>query len=80
MAYTVSEIDIIVKNLEASLALGTAEVSFEGRRLVYRTTAAIRESITYFKALYVSATDTPAIAARKVRIYLLHGGSGIGQS
>jgi hypothetical protein len=79
MAYLTADLDSIIAKLEASLAKGYADVTHEGNRLVYRTTAEILKAIAYFKALYDNATDAPVSPAPKVRTFYLHGGNrGIG--
>jgi len=78
MAYATADIDAIIKKLEGALATGTAEVAFEGRRLVYRSVADIRNAIAYFQALYDNATDAPATTTRKKRTFFLFGSKGIG--
>jgi hypothetical protein len=77
MAYATADIDAIITKLEKSLALGTAEVSFDGRKLVYRSVADIRSAISYFQALYDNATDAPPLTP-KTRTFFLFGGKGIG--
>jgi hypothetical protein len=79
-SYATADLDAIIKNLEASLAKGTAEVVFEGRKLVYRSVADIRNAIAYFTALYDNATDAPPNPKPKKRIFFLFGGKGIGFS
>jgi hypothetical protein len=59
MAYSTADLDAIVTKLEASLALGSAEIWFEQRRIVYRSVADIRSALSYFQALYNNATDAP---------------------
>lgn len=76
MAYATADIDAIIAKLEASLALGTAEVQFEGRKLVYRSVADIRSAITYFRSLYNNATDAPADAPQSVRTYFGYSNNG----
>lgn len=78
MAYATADIDAIIKKLEASLALGTAEVQFDGRKLVYRSVTDIRAAITYFKSLYDEATDAPQPAVPKVRTYFGFPNKGFG--
>jgi hypothetical protein len=78
MAYATADLNAIIAKLEASLALGTAEVAFEGRKLVYRSVADIRNAISYFTALYDNATDAPPNAPPKTRTFFLFGGKGIG--
>jgi hypothetical protein len=78
MAYATADLDAIIAKLEKSLALGTAEVQFEGRRLVYRSVADIRAAITYFKSLYDEATDAPRPTVPKVRMYLGYPNKGFG--
>lgn len=72
MAYTLSEIDVIVTKLESSLAKGFAEVSHEGQRLVYKSTADILRAIGYFQGLRNSASDAPAKV--DTRTFFLYGG------
>jgi len=76
--YSTADLDAIIKNLESSLAKGTAEVMFEGRKLVYRSVADIRNAIAYFTALYDNATDAPVNPKPKTRMFLWFGGKGIG--
>ena len=78
MSYLTSEIDAVIAKLEAALGKGYAEVTHEGNRLVYRTTAEILKAIAYFRALYDNATDAPVNPTPKVRTFYLHGGKGIG--
>ena len=78
MAYTTSQLDTIVQKLESCLSSGTAEVEFQSRRLIYRSTADIRNAIAYFKGLYSSASDAPATSTRKIRTLLFYGSKGIG--
>jgi len=78
MAYATADLNTIIQKLEASLALGTAEVTFEGRKLVYRSVADIRSAISYFQALLPVATDAPATSTPKTRMFLWWGGKGIG--
>jgi hypothetical protein len=76
--YTTAQLNAIIAQLEGSLALGTAEVMFEGKKLVYRSVADIRSAISYFTALLPSASDAQVNPTPKVRTYYLFGGKGIG--
>ncbi len=76
MAYTTSQLDSIITKLETALAVGTAEVMFEGRRLVYRSVSDIRNAIAYFQALYNNATDAPVNTTPKIRTFLFNGSKG----
>lgn len=78
MAYTTADLNGIVTKLEAQLAKGTAEVQFEGRKLVYRSMDEILRAIAYFKALFDNATDAPQPATQKVRTYLAYPNKGFG--
>ena len=78
MPYLTATLALIIAQLEGSLALGTAEVSFEGKRLVYRSVADIRSAISYFTGLYPTATDAPVNPMPKTRTFFLYGGKGIG--
>ncbi len=61
MAYTTTDLDAIVKRLEDALGSGYANVTFEGRSLVYRGTAEILKAIGYFNGLYSTASGTRRI-------------------
>jgi hypothetical protein len=76
--YTTAQLNAIIAQLEGSLALGTAEVMFEGKKLVYRSVADIRSAISYFTALLLTASDAPVNPTPKVRTYFVFGGKGIG--
>ena len=78
MAYTTAQLDANIAKLESCLALGTAEITHEGRRLVYRSVADIRSAITYFKALYDNATDAPLTPAPKTRTFYGYTNKGFG--
>jgi hypothetical protein len=78
MAYATADLNTIITKLESALALGTAEVTFEGRKLVYRSVADIRSAISYFRALLPFATDAPPNLTPKTRTFFLFGGNGIG--
>ncbi|HYX45905.1 MAG TPA: hypothetical protein VE820_03660 [Sphingomicrobium sp.] len=77
MPYTTAQLDSIIAKLESSLGKGYAEVTHEGKHLVYRSVTDIRTAIAYFKALYDNATDAPA-PAPKVRTFLFYGNKGFG--
>lgn len=74
MAYATADIDGIIATLEGAAAKGYAEVTHDGHRLVYRSTADIMKAIGYFKGLYRSATDAPA-QGPNTRTFFLYGGS-----
>ena len=61
MAYTTSDLDRIVQQLEASLSLGHAKVRFEGREIEYRSVKDIMQAIGYFRGLYSSVAGTTKI-------------------
>lgn len=76
-SYTTSEIDAVVRQLEASLGQGSAMVrTAEGREIQYKTNAAIRDGLAYWKGLYPTASDAPVTTNTKVRSYLFFGGKG----
>lgn len=76
MAYATADLDAIIQNLESALASGYAEVSFEGRRVQYRSQAEIRNAIAYFTALYPKATDAPVNTTPKVRTIFCYSSKG----
>lgn len=76
--YTTAQLDTIIATLESSLALGTAEIVFEGRKLVYRSVTDLRNAIAYFNGLYPDASDAPVNATPKRRIFIFFGSNGIG--
>ena len=78
MAYATADLNSIITNLEGSLAMGQAEVSFEGRRIAYRSVAEIRNAIAYFTNLLPLATDAPAVTTQKVRTVFAYGNKGFG--
>jgi hypothetical protein len=78
MAYTTANLTTIIAQLEACLALGAAEIVFEGKKLVYRSAADILKAIAYFQALLPAATDASPNPAPKTRTFFLFGGKGIG--
>lgn len=78
IAYTTANLNAIIAQLEASLALGMVEIQFEGKKMIYRSSADILKGIAYFQALYNAATDAPPNPAPKVRNYFGFGGKGIG--
>jgi hypothetical protein len=79
MPYTTWQLDTAIAQLEAALLAGAtaAEVSFEGRMYRAQTAAEIRNRISYFNALYPTATDAPP-QVPKTRTFYLFGGKGIG--
>jgi hypothetical protein len=76
--YTTAQIDAIVAKLESCLSSGTAEVEFQSRRIIYRSTADIRNAIAYFNGLYPTASDAPTNAPPKIRTFLFYGSKGFG--
>ncbi len=78
MAYTTSQLDAIIATLESALGSGTADVTFQGRRLVYRSVTDIRNAIAYFQALYNNVSAAPVTTVQKIRTFLFHGGKGFG--
>ncbi len=77
MAYTTAQLDTIIAQLESSLSKGYAEVTHEGKHLVYRSVSEIRTAIAYFKALYDDASDAPA-PAPKIRTFFGYTNKGFG--
>lgn len=77
MAYATYDLDGIIAKLETALQSGAAEVTFEGRRIVYRSPSEIYSAIAYFRSLYDNATDASTPRA-KTRMLFMHGGNGIG--
>lgn len=73
MAYTTANLDAIVQQLEAGLGKSYAEVTHEGKRLVYKSTTDIMKAIGYFKSLYDKATDAPPNAL-DTRTFFFYGG------
>ena len=71
MAYTLTQIDAIISTLESSLASGTAEVQFEGRRVRYHGVDQIVKAIAYFQGLRASLLGSSA----PVRVTRLYSGS-----
>ena len=80
MPYTTWQLDTAIAQLEAALLAGAqaAEVSFEGRMYRAQSAAEIRNRISYFQALYPTATDAPPNPTPKTRTFYLFGGKGIG--
>ena len=78
MAYTTAQIDSIISTLQISLASGAAEVTFENRKITYRSTADIRTAIGYFNGLYPSASDAPAVPVKKTRTFFGYSNPGFG--
>ena len=76
--YSTADLDAIIAELEAGLKSGVAEAEFQSRRLIYRSTADIRDGIAYFKSLYSTATDAPTTSTKKVRTLLFYGSKGFG--
>jgi hypothetical protein len=78
-AYTTTQLDTIVAQLEAGLGKSYAEITTsDGKHIVYRSVSEIRAAISYFQALYNDASDAPT-PTKKVRTYYLYGGNGISQ-
>ena len=80
MPYTTWQLDTTIAQLESALAAGAqaAEVSFEGRMYRAQSASEIRDRISYFNALYPTATDAPSNPTPKTRTFYLFGGKGIG--
>jgi len=66
MSFSSSQIDSIIASLEAALGSGAAEVTFENRRIVYRTQEEIFKGLDYFKGLRNSAAGSTRV--RQIRL------------
>jgi hypothetical protein len=78
MAYTTASLNTIIAQLENALALGAAEIQFEGKKIVYRNATDILKGIAYFQALLPDATDAPPNPTPPTRTFFLFGGNGVG--
>lgn len=67
MAYTTAQLDTIIASLEVSMAAGYAEVTFDGRRIVYKSTEQIMKALTYFKGLLNQLQTSPRSRIQRVR-------------
>lgn len=76
MPYSTSDLNTIITALEKGLGKSYAEVSHEGERLVYRSTAEILQALGYFKSLLGTATDAPTATTPEKRTFYLYGGGG----
>jgi hypothetical protein len=71
MAYTATELDVIIAKLESRLSQGTAEVQFsDGKRVRYSSTTEILAAINYYKGLKDAISPT---RIRQFRGYTTQG-------
>jgi hypothetical protein len=77
VAYTTAQLDAIVAGLQTKLTV-PVETRHGDKSIRNQSEAEILASITYFQALYATATDAPVTPSLKVRTYFGYGNKGMG--
>jgi hypothetical protein len=67
MSYTTAQLDAIIATLEAAMGTGAASITFEGRRIDYKSNAEIAGAIAYFQAKRDQGSGTRR--PRQIRMY-----------
>jgi len=67
MSYTTTQLDAIIATLEAAMGTGAASVTFEGRRIDYKSNAEIARAISWFQGKRDSVAGTTRV--RQIRMY-----------